>query len=60
MTENSEEIDQKPSNLTENVFPSMIVKNVYEAIKQNRKANTLGFRTISVSAKVLFNGQLMN
>lgn len=29
---------QKPSNLTENIFPSMIVKNVYEAIKINRKA----------------------
>ena len=31
---------QKPSNLTENIFPSMIVKNVYEAIKMNRKAVT--------------------
>ncbi len=30
--------DGKPSNLTENYFPSMIVKNVYEAIKMNRQA----------------------
>lgn len=29
---------KKTSNLTENVFPTMIVKNVYEAIKMNRKA----------------------
>ena len=38
MTENNEGKPQKPSNLTENVFPTMIVKNVYEAIKMNRKA----------------------
>lgn len=31
-------LSQKPSYLTENAFPSMIVKNVYEAIKMNRKA----------------------
>ena len=30
--------DQKPSKMTENEFPSMIVKNVYEALKLNRKA----------------------
>lgn len=38
MTENDEGKPQKPLNLTENVFPTMIVKNVYEAIKMNRKA----------------------
>lgn len=38
MTENNEGKPQKPLNLTENVFPTMIVKNVYEAIKINRKA----------------------
>ncbi len=38
MTENNEGKPQKPLNLTENVFPTMIVKNVYEAIKMNRKA----------------------
>ena len=38
MTENDDRKSQKPSNLTENVFPTMIVKNVYEAIKMNRKA----------------------
>ena len=36
--ENNEGKPQKPLNLTENVFPTMIVKNVYEAIKMNRKA----------------------
>lgn len=38
MTENDEGKPQKPLNLTENVFPTMIVKNVYEAIKMKRKA----------------------
>ena len=38
MTENDEGKVQKPSYLTEKDFPSMIVKNVYEAIKMNRKA----------------------
>lgn len=38
MTENDEGKVQKPSFLTENEFPSMIVKNVYEALKINRKA----------------------
>ena len=38
MTENDEGKVQKPSFLTENEFPSMIVKNVYEALKMNRKA----------------------
>jgi len=38
MTENDEEKVQKPSFLTDNEFPSMIVKNVYEALKLNRKA----------------------
>jgi ATP-dependent DNA helicase RecG len=38
LTENNEGKPQKPLNLTENVFPTMIVKNVYEAIKMNRKA----------------------
>ena len=38
MTENDEGKVQKPSFLTENDFPSIIVKNVYEALKQNRKA----------------------
>ena len=35
LTENDEGKTQKPSFLTENNFPSMIVKNVYEAIKMN-------------------------
>ena len=38
MTENDEGKVQKPSFLMENEFPSMIVKNVYEALKLNRKA----------------------
>lgn len=38
LTENDEGKVQKPSFLTENELPSMIVKNVYEAIKMNRKA----------------------
>ena len=38
LTKNDEGKVQKPSYLTENDFPSMIVKNVYEAIKMNRKA----------------------
>jgi len=38
MTENDEGKVQKPSFLTENEFLSMIVKNVYEALKINRKA----------------------
>ena len=38
LTISEEKPSQKPSNLTENRFPSMIVKDVYEAIKLNRKA----------------------
>ena len=38
LTEKDEGNNQKPSNLTENYFPSMIVKNVYDAIKMNRQA----------------------
>ena len=38
MTENDERKSQKQTNLAISEFPTMIVKNVYEAIKMNRKA----------------------
>lgn len=38
MTENDERKSQKQTNLAFSEFPTMIVKNVYEAIKMNRKA----------------------
>ena len=38
MTENDERKSQKQTNLAISEFPTMIVKNVYKAIKMNRKA----------------------
>ena len=37
MTENDERKSQKQTNLAISEFPTMIVKNVYEAIKMNRR-----------------------
>lgn len=37
MTENDERKSQKQTNLAIPEFPTMIVKNVYEAIKMNRR-----------------------
>jgi predicted HTH transcriptional regulator len=37
LTENDERKSQKQTNLAISEFPTMIVKNVYEAIKMNRR-----------------------